>query len=46
MATAQQVHSTLQAGAKEYLRKPFELNQLLARVDVLTNRSAATAPFC
>ncbi|HRN51621.1 MAG TPA: response regulator [Anaerolineales bacterium] len=46
MATAQQVHSTLQAGAKEYLRKPFELNQLLARADVLTNRSAATAPFC
>lgn len=38
MATAQQVHSTLQAGAKEYLRKPFELNQLLARVDVLINQ--------
>lgn len=38
MATADEVHASLQAGAQEYLRKPFELNQLLERVDVLINQ--------
>ncbi|UYN90536.1 MAG: response regulator transcription factor [Anaerolineales bacterium] len=35
MATAEELQATLQAGAHEYLRKPFELGQLLQRVDAL-----------
>ncbi|MCW5875212.1 MAG: response regulator transcription factor [Anaerolineales bacterium] len=38
MATAEEIHASLQAGAQEYLRKPFELVQLLDRVDVLINQ--------
>lgn len=38
MASADEVHASLQAGAREYLRKPFELGQLLERVEALINQ--------
>ncbi|MCL4257400.1 MAG: response regulator transcription factor [Anaerolineales bacterium] len=38
MATAEQLQATLQAGAREYLRKPFEIGHLLQRVDALLSQ--------
>ncbi len=38
MATPDELQASLQAGAREYLRKPFELGQLLQRVEVLLSQ--------
>lgn len=35
MANAEEIQAGLQAGAQEYMRKPFELNHLIERVDAL-----------
>lgn len=34
-ASPAEVHASLQAGAREYLRKPFELERLLTRIGAL-----------
>lgn len=38
MATPEELQASLQAGAREYLRKPFELGQLLQRVEALLSQ--------
>lgn len=38
MANAEQVQASMLAGAREYLRKPFELTQLLERIEALLSQ--------
>ena len=39
MADCAEIQAALEAGAREYLRKPFELNHLLDRVDALLHQA-------
>jgi DNA-binding response OmpR family regulator len=39
-ASNEEIHTGLEAGAQEYIRKPFELNQLIERVGVLLSSPA------
>src|SRR5690554_1262208 len=39
MADCAEIQAALAAGAQEYLRKPFELNDLLQRVDALLSQA-------